>query len=417
MPTTLLVVLLAAEPAAAAPAVQPNNRPTPVAGQTNGRLPSSLLITVQPGCVALREDASSLRLMLDAATRAGVALGTNECYRSLDGQVRERARFGPCAAPVQYDSQGRPIGTSMHGWGKAVDLDDGVRGLTFSSPAYRWLKGNAAHYGWNHPGWAEPGGSGCDEPWHWEWVGDGGTMGGDPIKADVVAVMSTPDGGGWWTVTGLGAVTPGGNAAHHGAADTLPLQRVVVGGAATPTGKGYWLVAGDGGVFAFGDAAFKGSMGGQPLNQPIVGMAPTPTGNGYWLVAADGGIFAFGDASFRGSMGGQRLNRPMVGMAPTPDGNGYWTVASDGGIFAFGNAPFKGSMGGQPLNRHVVSMAPANQGTGYWMVAHDGGIFAFGDAPFKGSLGGQATPPVIGMAPTPSGYRLVSIGGTVTSFG
>ncbi|MDQ3756976.1 MAG: M15 family metallopeptidase [Actinomycetota bacterium] len=409
-------MLVFVDPVAAASAVDPANRPTAVAGETNGRLPASLLIAVQPRCVAHRAAAASLRLMLDAAHRAGVALGTNECYRSLDGQVRERARFGPCAAPVQQDAQGRPVGTSMHGWGKAVDLTDGVRGLTFASPAYRWLTAHAADYGWNHPGWARAGGSGCDEPWHWEWVGDGGTMGGDPVKADVVAVMSTPDGEGWWSVSGLGAVTPGGTAADYGGADTVPLQRVVVGGVATPTGNGYWLVAGDGGIFAFGDAEFFGSMGGVPLNQPIVGMAATPTGNGYWLVAADGGIFAFGDAAFFGSMGGRPLNRPMVGMAPTPSGRGYWTVASDGGMFAFGDAAFLGSMGGRPINRHVVGMAPATQGTGYWLVADDGGMFAFGDAPFRGSLAGRETAPVIGMSPTPTGYRFVAVDGTVSTF-
>src|SRR5262249_2902098 len=30
-------------------------------------------------------------------------------------------------------------------------------------------------FNFNHPGWAEPG-SNSAEPWHWEWLGDGGTM-------------------------------------------------------------------------------------------------------------------------------------------------------------------------------------------------------------------------------------------------
>jgi hypothetical protein len=368
--------------------------------------------------VAYRPAATSLRLLLDAAQRAGVALGTSECYRPLSGQVTSRQQFGPCAAQVRYTADGKPMGTSMHGWGKAVDFDDGVRGLTFSSPGYHWLKANAARYGWNHPGWAAPGGSGCDEPWHWEWVGDGGVMGGDPVRADVVAVLSKPDGSGagWWTVTGLGAVTPAGGAVSHGTADSLPLQRLVVGGAAAPDGNGYWLVAADGGVFAFGSAPFLGGMGGRPLHRPVVGMAATPTGRGYWLVASDGGIFAFGDAAFLGSMGGRPLNRPMVGMAPTPTGNGYWTVASDGGIFSFGDAAFLGSMGGRPLNRHVVGMAPASAGTGYRLVADDGGIFAFGDAPFRGSSAGQATAPVVGIAAAGAGYRVVAADGSVTTF-
>ena len=412
----VFVLLLGAGPAAAETAVQPANRPMPVPDAANGELPSDRLVTVGPSCIALREAATSLRLMLDAARRAGVSLGTNECYRPLTGQVRERMRFGPCAAPVQYSAEGKPVGTSMHGWGKAVDFTDGVRGLTFASPAFRWLQANAAAYGWNHPGWAALGGSGCDEPWHWEWVGDGGVLGGDPVQADTVAVLSTAEGSGWWTVTGLGAVAPGGTAASHGGTVGVPLRRLIVGGAATPTGNGYWLVAQDGGVFAFGDAPFLGSMGGQPLNRPVVGMAATPTGNGYWLVAEDGGIFAFGDAAFAGSMGGRRLNRPMVAMAPTPTGRGYWSIASDGGVFAFGDAVFAGSTGAVALHKPIVGAAATPTGNGYWLVADDGGVFAFGDATFRGSLGGQPTAPVVGLAPTATGYRLVAVDGKVTRF-
>jgi hypothetical protein len=411
-----VAVLAPAAPAVAESAIHPSNRPTPVPGRTNGELPSSDLITVQPGCVGYRPAATSMRLLLDAARADGVRLGTNECYRPIDNQVAERAQWGPCAAPVSYGPDGKPKGTSMHGWGKAIDFDDGSGSVSFSSPAYRWLKANAAAYGWNHPGWAEPGGSGCDEPWHWEWVGDGGTMGADPIRADVVAVLDDPSGDGFWSITGLGAVTAASGATSHGGAEGLPLQRLMVGGTATSDGGGYWMVAADGGIFAFGNARFFGSMGGHRLNQPIVGMAATPSGNGYWLVASDGGIFSFGDARFFGSMGGQRLNRPVVGMASTPTGNGYWLVASDGGIFSFGDARFAGSTGGIRLNRPVVGMAAAGGGS-YWLVASDGGIFAFGGAPFHGSLGGRPTAPVIGMTKAGGGYRMVAIDGTVSSFG
>jgi hypothetical protein len=391
----------------AASAINPSNRPTPVPNRTNGNLLAQDLVTVEPGtCTAYRPAATSLGLMLEAARHEGVDLRSEECYRPLDGQVSERQQWGPCAA--------KP-GTSQHGWGKAIDAADARGGLTFTSPAYRWLKANAAAYGWNHPGWAEPGGSGCDEPWHWEWVGDGGAQGGDPIKADVVGVMSAPTGG-WWSVTGLGLVTAGGGAAGHGGVEDVTISRLIVGGAATPDGGGYWLVAADGGVFALGNAVFPGSMGGHPLNRPIVGMAATPTGGGYWLVASDGGIFAFGDAGFFKSMGGTPLNRPVVGMASSPTGLGYWMVASDGGIFAFGDAGFYKSMGGTPINRPMVGMAPTPSGHGYWTVGSDGGVFSFGDAAFKGSLGGTATAPVTGMAASGGGYRIVAANGAVTTF-
>jgi hypothetical protein len=41
---------------------------------------------------------------------------------------------------------------------------------------------------------------------------------------------------------------------------------------ATPTGHGYWLLARDGGIFTFGDAKFLGSTGALRLRQPITHM-------------------------------------------------------------------------------------------------------------------------------------------------
>jgi LAS superfamily LD-carboxypeptidase LdcB len=58
-------------------------------------------------------------------------------------------------------------GTSIHGWGRAVDLQDPTGKMTFDSPGYRWLQANAWRFGFVHPAWAEPGGS-APEPWHWE---------------------------------------------------------------------------------------------------------------------------------------------------------------------------------------------------------------------------------------------------------
>jgi hypothetical protein len=424
------LIALAGPLALAAPAgagtspIQPGNRPTPLDNRENGRLPASDLVTLNPDCRAVRAAAPSLRLLLETAHQEGVGIGTTECYRPVDDQVvaqqnASAAGNSACAAKPSATPGGKVQGTSMHGWGKAVDFSDPTGSMNFGSPGYRWLKANAARFGWNHPGWAEPGGSACPEAWHWEWVGDGGTMGADSIKVDVVTVMCAPSSAGWWTATGLGAVVPGGGAAGHGGADREPLQQLVVGGAAMPDGTGYWLAASDGGIFSYGGAPFWGSAGGTRLNKPVVGMASTPSGLGYWLVASDGGVFTYGDAGFYGSMGGQRLNRQVVGIASSPSGFGYWLVASDGGIFSFGDARFLGSTGGMQLNRPVVGMAGAasGSGNGYWLVASDGGIFSFGDAPFRGSLGGRPTAPVVGLAATGGGYRLAAADGTVTSFG
>jgi hypothetical protein len=425
----LVVALVTAALGSAAPAfaispVQPENRPRPLAGVENGKVPAPMLIQVTSTCVAVREAAPSLHLLFAQARGAGVSLDARECYRPLAGQIRARANAtasgnAACAASLATSASGQTVGTSMHGWGKAADFTDAGRSLTFASPGYHFLKSAAAAAGWNHPGWAEPGGSSCPEPWHWEWVGDGGRDGHDPIAADAVALLPAAGDTGHLTVTGLGAVRAAGTAADRGSAASLPLAWVVVSANATPTRAGYWMVAADGGVFSFGDAQFFGSTGGLSLNAPVLGMAPTPTGRGYWLFAEDGGVFSFGDARFAGSTGGIPLFRPVVGMAATPSGNGYWLVASDGGVFSFGDARFLGSTGGLRLVRPVVGMAATPSGKGYWLVASDGGVFSFGDARFFGGGASASGSPVVAITATATGngYWLLYANGEVAAFG
>ncbi len=229
-----------------------------------------------------------------------------------------------------------------------------------------------------------------------------------------------PSGHSYWVVASDGGVFSFGNAAFHGSAGALPLNKPIVGSATIPDGQGYWLVASDGGVFNYGDAGFYGSMGGTKLNAPIVGMAATPDGGGYWLVGSDGGVFNFGDAPFWGSAGSLKLNAPIVGMAATPDGGGYWLVAADGGVFTYGDAQFWGSAGSLKLNEPILGMAATPNGGGYWLVASDGGVFTYGDAVFHGSTGAlKLNRPVVGMAATPDGggYWLVASDGGVFNEG
>lgn len=145
----------------------PDNRPTPIAGQNNGKLPPSTLLTVSTSCRTEVNAGRDLQKLLTDARRAGISLSPAECYRDYAGQVYWRnywCNLGRCQMAAVP-------GTSIHGWGKAVDFAN----LEFGTPAYRWLEANGWIYGWNHPGWAEPGRSSA-EAWHWEWVGDGGTM-------------------------------------------------------------------------------------------------------------------------------------------------------------------------------------------------------------------------------------------------
>ena len=179
----LVLVLAQPVPAGAlvGPPIHPDNRASAVPGQSNGRLDPRLLRRVAPGCVIWHQAAGSMVGLLRSARLRGIDLQPLECYRDYAGQVAARQTWcqrGLCqfaAVP----------GTSKHGWAKAVDLRATVAGpgptggvddaMTFDDPGYTFMTTDAWWFGVNHPGWAEPGGS-APEPWHWEWVGDGGTL-------------------------------------------------------------------------------------------------------------------------------------------------------------------------------------------------------------------------------------------------
>lgn len=140
--------------------------PGPWGGFSNGRIDASQLAPVPwKNSVTLRGDAlTSLIAMNEAFKREfGYNLTLNSGYRSYADQVIAKKIYGGGAATP---------GTSNHGWAMAIDI--GERNgyvIGFSSPIYTWLKQHASSYGWVHPPWAEPGGIGPDEAWHWEYYG------------------------------------------------------------------------------------------------------------------------------------------------------------------------------------------------------------------------------------------------------
>src|SRR5690242_6388458 len=134
-PVVLVVTLVvlfgvgAAQANAASPTI-PANRPTPLAGATNGEVPRSRLINVIPHCIAAREAAPSLMRLFTMAHQAGVGLAAEQCYRPLNQQVdfahqaNQPGNNPACVASVGTSPSGKPVGHSMHGWGKAADLID-----------------------------------------------------------------------------------------------------------------------------------------------------------------------------------------------------------------------------------------------------------------------------------------------------
>ena len=148
-----------------------NNRANPVFGASNGQLGSERLVEVSPGCSVYWEMAQSMRQMLSGAAYVGVTITPSSCYRDYAGQVAARDSW--CARGACH--MAAVPGTSNHGWGKAVDFREGAQLMTYDSPGYAWMVANAGIYGWIQPKGMKQGGP-VPEPWHWEWIGDGGKM-------------------------------------------------------------------------------------------------------------------------------------------------------------------------------------------------------------------------------------------------
>src|SRR6266849_3958403 len=74
--------------AGAASPINPNNRPTPLAGTVNGLVPASRLVNVAPNCATAREAGPSLARIFAMARELDDALGAEQCYRPLSDEVR-----------------------------------------------------------------------------------------------------------------------------------------------------------------------------------------------------------------------------------------------------------------------------------------------------------------------------------------
>lgn len=165
--------------------VAPLVRPSDLHDQANGEIEPRLLVTLEHD-VAHHLAARSWRAMQAAAKRDGVALRVGaDAYRPLATQEAifvRRYRPVPVWVPTARKWRGQwwvkrrgedtaaVPGTSNHGWGLAIDVADSSFENT---PVCRWLKANAAGYGWS----AEI----RSEPWHWRAVH------GDRLPPAVVA--------------------------------------------------------------------------------------------------------------------------------------------------------------------------------------------------------------------------------------
>lgn len=148
----------------------------------DGTVDPALLCPVPfaPGA-RLRCDAVVALVALNEEFRAehGTDLPVGSTYRTYGEQAALKRAKGGLAAPA---------GVSHHGWGVAVDFA-GFGGVgQFDSPLYTWMVAHGPAYGWEHPAWAGPGGSGPLEPWHWEYTGT-------PAPAPTGAAAAAADAG------------------------------------------------------------------------------------------------------------------------------------------------------------------------------------------------------------------------------
>lgn len=149
-------------------------------GFENGRLPEEALTVVSTHgsyeCAVARvgsADRAWLELVA-AAQLDGVDIEGGWCYRTYQSQVSAWNRR-QCYIPGNCDGDPHPPtarpGTSLHGWGLAIDIwgaTDNILGC--SAPELLWLQINGPRFGWVNPEWAQCGHLGA-EPWHWEFVG------------------------------------------------------------------------------------------------------------------------------------------------------------------------------------------------------------------------------------------------------
>lgn len=104
--------------------------------------------------------AEAFRLLSEAfALEFGHPIEMSDSYRSYAQQVETKKSKGRLAAEA---------GTSNHGWGLAIDLASNIN--DFGTKEHKWMRENAAKFGWVLPAWANDG-KGIEEPWHWEYTG------------------------------------------------------------------------------------------------------------------------------------------------------------------------------------------------------------------------------------------------------
>jgi len=144
--------------------------PSATGNGSNGHLPASKLSrlpawandTMGTPQYLLKNAAAALIRLDDAfVARFGISLDIDLTYRSYADQVAIRAALGTIAAVP---------GTSRHGTGVALDVQEWSCIYGFGTEKRDWLVANGPTFGWVSPTWAREGASN-PEYWHYEYGG------------------------------------------------------------------------------------------------------------------------------------------------------------------------------------------------------------------------------------------------------
>ena len=156
-----------ATPATPAPSLFITSTPTADGDGSNGHLPSSVMCLIpwgtdQVGALQyLRCDAAAALTAMNDAFRAhfGTPVDMDLTYRSYADQVVIREYYGARAAAP---------GTSRHGLGTALDVQEWPDVYGFDTPRYAWLVATGPDFGWSAPASVR-----ADAPfpeyWHFEY--------------------------------------------------------------------------------------------------------------------------------------------------------------------------------------------------------------------------------------------------------
>lgn len=155
---------------------------------TNGQVPAKYMLRIKVGNGAgaktgnayLEKHAAKWfdKLNEEYFKQFGKYIYVTDSFRNYEGQVACKEKWTRAGDPGKAATPG----TSLHGWGIAVDIGDATigvgAGISYNSKTYNWLRVNAPKFKWDNPTWARQGTVGKPkEPWHWEYQGsDFGTV-------------------------------------------------------------------------------------------------------------------------------------------------------------------------------------------------------------------------------------------------